>query len=159
MKQDEPELDRTRFVEIEHLDKFRFNVEFGGAIPPIVADEPAPLGEGAGPDAARLLAAAMGNCLSASLLLCLQKSRLDVRDMKAAVTLRIERNEQGRLRVGRGDVRITVDVDGEPAKVARCGAMFEDYCIVTATVRRAFPVSVQVVRPDGEVLHTSGEPK
>lgn len=158
MKPGEPELDRTRVVEIEHLDKFRFNIEFGGAIPPLVADEPEPLGEGTGPDAARLLAAAMGNCLSASLLLCLQKSRLDVLDLRAAVTLRIERNEQGRLRVGRGEVRITVAVDGEATKVARCAGMFEDYCIVTATVRKAFPVSVHVVRPDGEVLHTSGEP-
>lgn len=29
MKPGEPELDRTRFVEIEHVEGFRFNIEFG----------------------------------------------------------------------------------------------------------------------------------
>ncbi len=156
MKTNEPEMERTRSVHMEHLDGFRFRVELGEGMAPIVADEPPPLGGGTGPDAARLLAAAIGNCLSASLLLCLEKSRLAVRSLKTGVTLSIERNEQGRLRVSHGAVRISVDVDGEPAKVARCAGMFEDYCIVTATVRRAFPVTVQVAGMDGNVIYTSG---
>ena len=155
MKSDDQEMDRTRFIELEHLDKFRFNVKFEDAMGSIVLDEPPPLGDGSGPDASRLLAAAIGNCLSASLLLCLQKSRLEVRSLKTGVTLSIGRNEKGRLRVRRGDVRIAVDVNGEPAKVARCTGVFEEYCTVTASIRQAFPVDVQVVGPDGGVIYSS----
>ncbi len=155
MKSDDVDLERKRTVELEHIEGFRFRLQFGGAIPPIVADEPPPLGEGSGPDAARLLAGAVGNCLSASLLLCLQKSRVTVRDLRTEVTLSIARNEQGRLRLSRGAVRIIVAVDGEAAKLERCARMFEDYCIVTATVRRAFPIDVQVVDPDGHEIYAS----
>ena len=43
-------------------------------LPPIVFDEPAPLGEGSGPNAAAVLAAAIGNCLAASFAFCLRKA-------------------------------------------------------------------------------------
>lgn len=155
MKDDDTAVERDRTVEIEHIEGFQFRLQFGGAIPPLVADEPPPLGEGEGPDAARLLAGAIGNCLSASLLLCLQKSRVTVRELRTGVTLSIARNEQGRLRVSRGAVRIVAGVDGDVQKLERCTRMFEDYCIVTATVRRAFPIDVHVVDPDGREIYAS----
>ena len=149
----EPE--RTRIVNVEHLDGFRFEIRFDDGIPALTADEPPPLGQGSGPDASRLLAAAIGNCLSASLLLCLQKSRISVSDLHSQVTLTISRNEQGRLRVGSGRVRITVSTDAEAARVDRCTRLFEDYCTVTATIRRAFPVDVEVVDGEGREIYRS----
>ncbi len=80
---------------------YEFSVDFGQ--PPVAdlrLDEPAPLGQGHGPNAARLLAAAVGNCLSASLLLCLRKARIDVPELRTTVTGSIMRNERGRLRIG-----------------------------------------------------------
>ena len=154
MQNQEPE--RSRSVEIERLDGFRFRASFGDSMPPVVMDEPAPLGSGSAPDAARLLGAAVGDCLSASLLLCLQKSRVEVHDLRTAVKLTLARNEQGRLRVSQGTVRISVATDAEPGKLERCTRMFEDYCVVTATVRRAFPVAVQVVDATGHELYRSG---
>jgi len=151
------ELERTRSVELEHLDGFRFRTAFGEGIPEVVMDEPRPLGEGSGPDAARLLGAAIGDCLSASLLLCLQKSRVEVRSLRTAVKLTIARNEQGRLRVSNGTVQIALEADAEATKLERCARMFEDYCIVTATVRRAFPVDVRIVDPAGREIYRSGE--
>ena len=145
MQSETTSLERTRVVDLQHLDGFKFVAEFGDGIAPITLDEPPPLGDGSGPDAARLLATAVGDCLSASLLLCLQKSRVIVTDLRTNVTLTIGRNEEGRLRVTEGKVLIRVESDASDAKLERCMQMFEDYCIVTATVRRAFPISVEVV--------------
>ena len=66
-------------------------------------------------------------------------------DLRTNVALTIARNEEGRFRVTAGKVVIRVESDATDAKLERCKQMFEDYCIVTATVRRAFPIDVQVV--------------
>jgi uncharacterized OsmC-like protein len=155
MQTEAPPLERTRTVELRHLDGFRFIAEFGEGMPAVVLDEPPPLGAGSGPDAARLLATAVGDCLSASLLLCLQKSRVTVADLRTNVTLTISRNAEGRLRVSAGTVRIRVDADAADGKLERCTRMFEDYCIVTATVRRAFPIVVEVMTADGREIYRS----
>ncbi len=147
--------ERTRSVELTHTTGFQFTATFGAGYAPLTLDEPLPLGSGAGPDAARLLAASIGNCLSASLLLCLQKSRVDVAGMRTNVDLSIDRNDRGRLRVVRASVRIVIDAQAEPARLQRCGSMFEDYCTVTGSVRQAFPVEVVVVDRDGHEIHRS----
>ncbi|HEX9913983.1 MAG TPA: OsmC family peroxiredoxin, partial [Candidatus Bathyarchaeia archaeon] len=69
------EEDKTFSVSMRRLDGFRFEVDFGlEGVPPMVMDEPAPVGGDSGPNASKVLAAAMGNCLTASLLFCLQKA-------------------------------------------------------------------------------------
>ena len=148
---------QTRTVELEHLEQFRFRIAFGEGLPALVADEPPPLGAGTGPEASRLLAAAIGNCLSASLFLCLQKSRVPVEDMRTSVTLTMGRNDEGRLRVARGDVKLTLKTGESAGKRARCLGMFEDYCTVTATLRQAFPISVSVFDDMGQMLHQAAK--
>ena len=55
---------------------YRFEVDFKTPGQPLLlTDEPAPLGGGAGPNPARLLGAAVANCLAASLLFSLRKFR------------------------------------------------------------------------------------
>src|SRR5690349_6995608 len=60
-------------VDLAQQSDYRFMVSFGGAAPDLLADEPAPLGTGSGPSPVQLLAAAVGNCLSDSLLFSLRK--------------------------------------------------------------------------------------
>ncbi len=133
---------------------YRFNVQFDLAgVPDLQLDEPAPLGAGAGPNASRLLAAALANCLSASLLFCLGKFKQDPQGISAQVTGKMTRNEQGRLRVGGIDVDIRLGQAVE--RLEHCAAQFEDFCVVTDSVRKGIPVSVRVLDSAGQLIHQS----
>jgi uncharacterized OsmC-like protein len=99
---------------------YRFRVDFGdGHGATLEMDEPEPLGEGSGPTASRVLAAAVGNCLSASLLFCLSKARIEVAEMKTKVTGSVVRNEQGRLRVGPLKVHVEPGLHDAPPRTDR----------------------------------------
>jgi uncharacterized OsmC-like protein len=114
-------------------------------------DEPEPLGDGVGPNAARVAAAAIGNCLSASLVFCLERARIDVADVRTRITGSVVRNERGRLRLGQVKVEIDPAVgDVPPEKIKRCLDIFEDFCIVTASLRDGLDVEVTVKAPRGE---------
>ena len=136
-------------LTLELQEKYQFQVDFGGDLPGLLVDEPEPLGDGQGPNAARLLAAAVANCLSASALFCLNKARVPVSGMRTTVHTSLARNEQGRLRIGNMQVEIHPDVGGEAvARVDRCSKLFEDFCIVTQSVRDGLEVNVEVKLPD-----------
>jgi uncharacterized OsmC-like protein len=133
-------------VTVTRKSGFQFDVAFGAVpeAPALHMDEPAPLGAAIGPNAADLLLAAVANCLSASLLLCLQRGRATVERLSATATARIERNERGRLRIAGIDVEISPTLGAEDsARLARCRELFEDFCIVTASVRQGIPVDVR----------------
>ena len=125
---------------------FGFIVDFDQeGVPPLLMDEPAPLGSGAGPNAARVLAAAVGNCLSASALYCLRKARIDVLDMHTTVSATMERDEADRLRVTNFDVRLhPVVEESDQPRMRRCMELFEDFCVVTQSVRAGIEVGVTV---------------
>lgn len=141
-------------LELEQIRDYEFRVRFDWPdVPDLTLDEPPPLGARAGPNASRLLAAAVGNCLSASLLFCLEKSHTPPRSVRSRVTATLVRNEAQRLRIG--GLEVVIDLEGTEtagARLARCGALFEEFCVVTASVRQGIPVDV-TVRADGEVVH------
>lgn len=133
-------------IDVEQVADFEFRVRFDNPQhADLTLDEDPPLGKDAGPTAAGLLAAAIGNCLSASLLLCARKSRVEMGLMRTRVTTRIDRNEKGRLRVQGVDVEIDPAIaETDQQKAQRCLGLFEDYCTVTQSVREGFPISVTV---------------
>ncbi|MFQ5536320.1 MAG: OsmC family protein [Gemmatimonadota bacterium] len=128
---------------------YKFDVAFDNPDwPTILVDEPEPLGEDAGPNASRLLGAAVGNCLAASLLFCLQKARVEVQGLTARVSGVMTRNEKGRLRIGRMDVVLEPVMEGVPSgRLDRCLDIFEDFCVVTQSVRGGIDVNVTVEPP------------
>lgn len=135
-------------VEVTQEEDFAFRVDFGlEGVADLIMDEPEPVGLGAGPNAFRLLAAAMGNCLSASLLFCLRKSKVEVLGMKATVRGVRARNREGRWRIREIEVEIAPEVaDGHEKQLERCAEIFENFCIVSQSVRQGIPINVRVHR-------------
>lgn len=126
---------------------YEFSVDFEAeGVPDLLTDEPPPLGEGRGPNPARLLAAAVGNCLSASLKFCLEKSRIEVQELTTKVEGTIVRNEAGRLRIGGLRVQLEPGLDpGQVERAGRCLEIFEEFCIVGQSVRQGIDIDVEVV--------------
>jgi organic hydroperoxide reductase OsmC/OhrA len=147
-------------VELEQREGYEFVVRFDhpkGA--ELLLDEPPPLGKEHGPNAARLVAAAVANCLSASLVFCLRgKFRQNPGPIRAMATGTLERNERGRYRIAAIDVVLSLaEKKGEMPHQDRCIEQFEDFCMVTQSIRRGIPVSVTVVDSEGTKLLEQAE--
>ncbi len=149
-------IEKTSRTTLSREEGYRFRVRFDHeGIPDLVTDEGPPLGEGKRPNPSRLLAAAVGNCLAASLLFCLGKARLSVDGLEAEVLTLFTRNEEGRLRIGDIQVRLLPHWTKETAiKARRCLEIFEDFCPVTHVVRYGVPLKITV---DG-ILSSAGTP-
>lgn len=132
-------------VHVAQEDGYRFQIGFDKAFTPIFADEPPPLGKDTAPNAARLLAGAIGNCLAASLVFCLGKKGVRVEHgVQARVDMQIVRTPERRLRIGPVKVTLQLPAGVAPEALGECRGMFEDFCTVTASVRRGIDVEVAV---------------
>jgi len=133
-------------IDLEFIEGYQFKARFGiPGMPDLILDEMEPLGRGKGPNPARLLTASAAGCLAASLLFCLYKARAEVKGMKVHVESALARNEKGRLRVGEMRVKISPEMDApSKEKLERCKELFEDFCIVTQSIRQGIPVRVEV---------------
>lgn len=145
-------------IELEQIEGYEFRVKFDWPdAPELRVDEPEPLGHARGPNAARLIAAAVGNCLSASLVFCLRtKFKQNPGPVRASVTGHIERNEGGRFRIG--GLEVTLSLSDSAASIGhfdRCLGQFEDFCIATESIRHGIPVSVKVLDAEGRMVHAS----
>ena len=133
-------------ISIEQIDKFEFRVRFDKEqYPELKMDEPAPLGSDSAPNPSRVLAAAIGDCLSASLLFCAQKARVPIGPIHATVRTQLARNERGRLRISGIEVNIDPNIpEAAREQAQRCLGIFEDFCVVTQSVRDGIDVKVTV---------------
>jgi len=138
-----PEFDIT----LEQVKDYTFTVTFDDeSLPQITIDEPTPIGTGEGPSSSRLLATAVGHCLSASLLFCLQKSRIPMKHVSTKVHATLARNDTGKWRVPSLRVNIKADPvnEADRERMRRCVEIFEDFCVVTQSVRKGIDVQVAV---------------
>ena len=139
--------ERTYHVTLRLARAYEFVAQFNDVAnsPSMLLDEPEPLGGGRGPSAASVLGAAVGNCLAASLAFCLRKSHANVAELTARVSTHLARNEKGRFRISGIDVALVPALsDADRARLVRCEQLFEDFCVVTESVRRGIPVNVSV---------------
>jgi uncharacterized OsmC-like protein len=144
----------TETVHLVQRQDYQFDVRFGDALPVLQADEPPPLGRGRGPTPVQLLAAAVGNCLSDSLLFALRKFRQAPEPIRAEVRAEVGRNAEGRLRVLALHAELRLGVPAASLEhLDRVLASFEAYCTVTQSVAGAIPVHTRVFDADGVALN------
>ena len=140
-------------VVLQQQQDYRFDVQFEGGVPPLVADEPPPLGQSQGPSPVQLLAAAVGNCLSDSLLFALRKFKQAPEPLRAQVEAQVGRNAEGRVRVLAMTARLTLGVPAARLEhLDRVLGQFESYCTVTQSVGQGIPITVSVFDADGVQL-------
>lgn len=134
-------------ISIEQVDRYEFRVRFDkDQYPELTMDEPPPLGADSAPNPSRILAAAIGDCLSASLLFCAKKAKVSIGPIRTTVRTQLTRNERGRLRIAGVEVDIDPNIpDAVRAQLEPCLQMFEDFCVVTQSVRAGIDVKVNVI--------------
>ena len=132
-------------VILQQKQDYQFEVSFGGSVPPLLADEPAPMGTGLGPSPVQLLAAAVGNCLADSLLFAMRKFKQNPDPLRCDVQAQVGRNNEGRLRVLQIRAVLTLGVTAASLEhLDRVLEQFESFCTVTQSVGQGIAVVVEV---------------
>ncbi|MFT3857237.1 MAG: OsmC family protein [Aquabacterium sp.] len=140
-------------VHLTQQQDYRFLIEFGGTVPPVTGDEPAPLGQGTGPSPVQLLAAAVGNCLSDSLLFALRKFKQAPEPIRCTVKPEVGRNAEGRMRVLSMQARLDLGVPAAQLEhLDRVLSQFEAFCTVTQSVGQGIPITIEVYDGTGAKL-------
>ena len=142
--------DKQILVHLTQEKDYRFQVAFEDGVPELTVDEPPPLGSAAGPSPVQLLTAAVGSCLSDSLLFALRKFKQSPEPMRCEVRADVGRNSEGRMRVLRMKAVLTLGVAANQlAHLDRALDQFEEFCTVTQSVRAGIPVTVEVYDASG----------
>ncbi len=144
---------KTETVRLDQVQDYQFDISFGDALPVLRGDEPAPLGRGLGPSPVQLLAAAVGNCLSDSLLFALRKFKQSPEPIRTEVVAEVGRNPEGRLRVLSMSATLTLGVPAAKLEhLERVMGSFEAYCTVTQSVGQGIPITTRVLDSDGQTV-------
>ncbi|MHB8764953.1 MAG: OsmC family protein [Deferrisomatales bacterium] len=129
---------------LEHREGYK-GVARVRALAPVPFDEPAELGgEDSAPCPMDYLLTAVGACLMSSLALGLQKKRVDGK-LTIDVAGRVERDDEGLLRVAQIEVDIRVGADpADHKKVQGAYEVFKKFCIVSMSVARGIPLETRL---------------
>lgn len=138
-------------IELRLLENFLFEIDFG-EFGNIMTDESPPVGGGEGPEPSMMLAASVANCLAASLLFALRKYKSDPAGLRATVDIVTERVEKY-LRITGLQVKLHLEsTRDELPGLDKALAQFENFCVVTQSVRQGIPTSVEVFDVSGNQL-------
>ena len=141
-------------INLEQDGDYAFRISFDDtALEPLLSDEAAPLGHDRGPNPSRLLLASVTNCLVASLLFALRKQRNQPGKLRAEITASLVRNAEGRWRIPQAFVELQLPEGNEHYQhLDRVLEQFEEFCVVTQSVRKGIDVQVTVKDAHGNVL-------
>jgi uncharacterized OsmC-like protein len=138
--------EKTIVTKLNLIEGYKFMVNSDvDYIPDFLVDETKPDGEGTGPNPSRLLAAAVGHCISSSLIFCLKKARIPVKNLETTVETNLFRNRTGKTRINSIDIQLNLKVnDQDKPRINRCLTLFEDYCTVTQSIRKGIEVNLTI---------------
>lgn len=108
------------------------------------SDEPDPVGDASAPATPALLGAAVGHCLSASLLETMRHAHLPVTDLHTDVDAVVALGPEGLPRIHHIDVVLRPVLREPTARARRCEEVFERNCTVSSSVRQGIDVRVRV---------------
>ena len=131
-------------LRVEQVEDFELRVRFDKD-----NDSKLAFGTGIDPNPVPILAAALADCLTASLVYCLRRRGVDATSLRADVRVQLVRNERKQLRVGRLDVTLHPSSQLSEAALAVCLETFEAFCVVAQSVRDGIDVNVKVARAKG----------
>lgn len=145
--------DKQVLVRLTQDKDYRFKIAFDDGVPDLTVDEPPPLGSATGPSPVQLLVAAVGSCLSDSLLFALRKFKQNPEPLRCEVQAEVGRNPEGRMRVLRMKAVLTLGVTADQLEhLPRILDQFEEFCTVTQSVRAGIEVTVEVYDAGGARL-------
>ena len=145
--------EKTITVYLQQQSDYRFDIHFDDNMPVLTSDEPAPLGTGTGPSPVQLLCAAVGNCLSDSLLFAFRKFKQAPEPIQCEVQAQLGRNEQGRVRVLKIATKMKLGVAAAQLEnVERVLTQFEEFCTVSQSVGQGIPIHTRVLDLNGVIL-------
>lgn len=140
-------------VQLKQKQDYQFDIHFGGDVPMVMGDEPAPLGAGQTAGSLR------GNCLPTppaterATGLALRKFKQAPEPLSCDVHAQVGRNAEGRLRVLEIRAVLTLGVPASSLEhLDRVLNTFESYCTVTQSVGQGISVVVEVVDALGQRL-------
>ncbi len=140
-----PDVIKEFNLSFERVKDFEFLVRFDDFPEPLLMDAPPGVGRNAGPCPTQVLAAAVGNCLTMTLVLFARKAGIQLTAIRASVKTSLVRGENNLPRVGPIDVTLEPGfAEADQARAAACLAAFETYCAVTESVRSGIEVNVAV---------------
>ena len=123
--------DRRDFrVDLRHVGGYRFVSQASedgcrhGEL--FASDEPDPVGEASGPATPALLGAAIGHCLSASLVETLRHAHITLVDMQTAVTAVVAPNDEGLPRIDHVEVVLKPMLREPSKRSGRCEDIFPE---------------------------------
>jgi organic hydroperoxide reductase OsmC/OhrA len=88
----------------------------------------------------------------------LRRAHIDVSSLRTRVHVTEGRNDAGRLRITGGDVALCPQVvAADLPRIGRCLDIFEDFCVVTQSVRGGIDVRVTVESTAAPEVHDEAQ--
>lgn len=140
-----PDLIKEFTIALDQVKDYEFLVKFDDLPETLLMDAPPGVGRNAGPCPTQILAAAVGNCLTMTLVLFARKAGLQPTHVRAEVKARLVRGENNLPRIGAIEVALEPGFAGvDEERAGACLTAFQSYCAVTESVRAGIEVRVAV---------------